>query len=167
MKKNLLIACVIFLSLANSCFACGCCPKGTFTACNEQKACQNVFALIALDLSFLSPRATAADVHIGKPKRCCFPWMHKCCPQPCAQPCMPQCCPSVPQCCPCPSAPGCGVKSMGSEDDDDLEASAQTKQEEIIPVANKQEKEEIKQPSDNPKSKTSWLRINFLRNSKK
>lgn len=165
MKNNFLIVAVIFLSLANSCFACGCCPKGSFSACNEQKACQNVFALIAIDLSFLSPRATAADVHIGKPKRCCFPWMHKCCPPPCAQPCAPQCCPCAPQCCPCPS--GCGTKSMGPEDEDDLEASADTKQGEIIPVANIQSKEEIKQSNDSPKSKMKWFKINFFHHSKK
>lgn len=165
MRKFFLIAFVIFLSFADSCFACGCCPKGTFTACNEQKACQNVFALIALDLSFLSPRATAADVHIGKPKRCCFPWMHKCCPQPCAQPCMPQCCPSASQCCPCtPQPPNCRTQSMLQDEDEDAMSSADTEKDGIIPVANKQE---VKQSGEKPKNKTSWVKINFFRHLKK
>lgn len=165
MRKIFLIVLVIFLSLAESCFACGGCPKGTFTACNEQKACQNVFALIALDLSFLSPRATAADVHIGKPKRCCFPWVHKCCPQPCAQPCMPQCCPSTPQCCPyAPQAPNCRTQSMLQDDDEDSMSSADTEKDGIIPVANKQE---VKKADEKSKPKTNWVKINFCRHSKK
>lgn len=161
--KNLLIVFVIFLSLVDSCFACGCCPKGTFSACNEQKACQNVFALIALDLSFLSPRATAADVHIGKPKKCCFPWFHKCCPQPCAQPCMPQCCPSTPQCCPC-QPPNCRTQSMLPDDDEDSISSADNEKSGIISVSNKQE---VKQAGEKPKNKINWCKINFLKHSKK
>lgn len=157
MKKLFLLALIGVLSCFNMCFACGCCPKGSFSACNEQKACQNVFALIAIDLSFLSPRATAADVHIGKPKRCCLPWMHKCCPPTCAQPCMPQYCPTTPQC--CPHSPGCEAKSMGPEDEDDLEASSEIKLRGIIPVANKQE---AKQPNETSKNKTSWFKINLL-----
>lgn len=164
MKKNLLIICVIFLSLVESCFACGCCPKDAFAVGNGQKACQNVFALIAIDLSFLSPRATAADVHIGKPKKGCFPWFHKCCPQACAQPCQPSCCPSAPQCCPCPQPPNCRTQSMLQDDDEDSMSSADTKEDGIISVANKQE---IKPSEEKPKNKTSWVKINFFRHSNK
>lgn len=103
MRKNLLLVLILFLSLANASFAC-CCQHG-FTATNGQKACQNVFAFFAIDFSFLSPRATAADVHV-----CAKHGFHKYCP-PCNSGCCPDsnCCPCMPQCCPCqpPCQPQC------------------------------------------------------------
>lgn len=101
MRKNFLLVLILFLSLANTSFAC-CCQRG-FTATNGQKACQNVFSFFAIDFSFLSPRATAADVHVcGKPefRKCCPPCNSECCPEPQCCPCMPDCCPCQPQCCP-------------------------------------------------------------------
>lgn len=117
MRKNLLLVLILFLSLANASFAC-CCQHG-FTATNGQKACQNVFAFFAIDFSFLSPRATAADVHVCGFKhgfhKCCNPCNTECCPEPQCCPCMPQCCPCPPQCCPsqcCPtSQPKCSPYS--------------------------------------------------------
>lgn len=102
MRKNLLLGLILFLSLANASFACGC-QRG-FTATNGQKACQNIFAFFAIDFSFLSPRATAADVHVcGKHgfHKCCPPCSSECCPDSNCCPCVPECCPCQPQCSPC------------------------------------------------------------------
>lgn len=112
MRKNLLLGLILFLSLANASFAC-CCQHG-FTATNGQKACQNVFSFLAIDFSFLSPRATAADVHVNGFKhgfrRCCNPCNSDCCPESQCCPCAPECCPCQPQCCPPQCSPNCQPK---------------------------------------------------------
>lgn len=113
MKKNFLIGLVLCLSLCSQAFACGCGCKGTnsLATSNNQKACKNVVSFMFIDFSFLSPKANAADVSLGMPKRCTS-WMHKCStnqccadecsvPQDCPQSCAPQCCPCAPQCSDC------------------------------------------------------------------
>lgn len=62
MKKNLLIVLCLFLSLSSIAFAADTKIQPTETEV-KQKACQNVFSLINIDLSFMSPRATVADVN--------------------------------------------------------------------------------------------------------
>lgn len=181
MKKRFIIGLIVFLSLSGASFAdcCKCSPSGNS---NCQKACQTIFSFLAIDLSILSPRATAADVHVCSPKGL-MPWKHHCCrPQCCPQQtcvpaCQPQCCPSPPQCCPCaPQCPDCRKQSIAPSDDyDDLqamldaddnqEAMVPTKdnQDGIIPVCNKQES---KSPCQTPQSKTSLFRIDLFRTFK-
>lgn len=63
MKKNLLIAAVLFLSLSGNAF----CAEAQFPTTQSdihQKACQNVFSFINIDLSLMSPRGTMADSKI-------------------------------------------------------------------------------------------------------
>lgn len=101
MKKRFLIGLIVFLSLSGATFA-ECCRNSPSGNSNCQKACQNVISLFAIDFSFLSPRATAADVHVCPPKHCCM-HQHPCCmPQcPCCEPQPPCCEPACqPQCCP-------------------------------------------------------------------
>lgn len=127
MKKNLLIVLLMFFVLSNASFACCCKDSGSLVACKNQKACQTIFSFIAIDFSFLSPRATAADVHICAPNKCCMPQNPEPnCPQCC--PCPPQnCVPTCPQCCPCaPQCSPCQKRSM---------KSSNNKQDEIIPVS--------------------------------
>lgn len=61
MKKNLLITLCLLLSLSSVAFAADTKIQPTETEI-KQKACQNVFSLINIDLSFMSPRAAIADV---------------------------------------------------------------------------------------------------------
>lgn len=62
MKKNLLIALCLLLSLNSIALASDTKIQPTETEV-KQKACQNVFSLINIDLSFMSPRAAVADVN--------------------------------------------------------------------------------------------------------
>lgn len=126
-----------------------CAPSGIS---NLQKACQNVVSFITIDFSFLSPRATAADVNVGPCKH--FP---RCCqPQDCTCPCGPQCCPCTPQCCPCaPQCPGCRQQSMAPNND--KQAEIQTS---IIPVCNKQVNNK---PCCVPQNKPSLFRVDLFR----
>lgn len=163
MKKKLLLVLTVFLIFSNASFACcKCCPQG-LTAANGQKACQNVFSFLTIDFSFLSPRATAADVHVGKPKCCrchtCAPDCQQTCPcQPqCCPPCQTQYCPCPPQCCPCqpkccPCNPQCPKQSMAPDDKKE------------IPVSNKQVTNKPCCP--NPKDKKSMFRLDLFRTFK-
>lgn len=63
MKKNLLIAAVLFLSLSGNAF-CAEAQLPTTQSDIHQKACQNVFSFINIDLSLMSPRGTMADSKI-------------------------------------------------------------------------------------------------------
>ncbi len=62
MKKNLLVTLCLLLSLSSVAFAADTKIQPTETEI-KQKACQNVFSLINIDLSFMSPRAAVADVN--------------------------------------------------------------------------------------------------------
>lgn len=66
MKKNLLVVLCLFLSLNSTAFAAGTKTQNMESEV-KQKACQNVFSLINIDLSFLSPRAAVADVNTLPP----------------------------------------------------------------------------------------------------
>lgn len=67
MKKSLLIFVCLFLSLSSSAFSME--SQGSTTQSDvHQKACQNVFSLINLDLSFMSPRAAVSDVSVSDQK---------------------------------------------------------------------------------------------------
>lgn len=141
MKKIFLIGLIMFLSLGGTSFACGCknSPSGNS---NCQKACQNIFSFIALDLSILSPRATAADVHTCMPKNCCAPQAPCCIPQ---NPCCPK------------------QSMVPSDDNAETIITADDKQDAIIPVANKQE---LKQPCINQQNKKSLFRVDLFRTFK-
>lgn len=62
MKKNLLVAACLFFAVSGQAFAAQSqnMPQEMEL---KQKACQNVFSLINIDLSLMSPRGTAADVN--------------------------------------------------------------------------------------------------------
>ena len=67
MKKRFLIIVCLFLSLANNTFA----AQGqseTMPTEIKQKACQNIFSFINIDLSVMSPRGSATDVNISDVK---------------------------------------------------------------------------------------------------
>lgn len=66
MKKNLLVTLCLLLSLSSVAFAADTKIQPTETEV-KQKACQNVFSLINIDLSFMSPRAAVADVNTPPP----------------------------------------------------------------------------------------------------
>jgi len=66
MKKNLLIVVGIFLILAAPVLATEIQNSPT-NAEVKQKACQNIFSLINIDLSVMSPRASVADVSVADP----------------------------------------------------------------------------------------------------
>lgn len=66
MKKNFLITLCLLLSLSSVAFAADTKIQPTETEV-KQKACQNVFSLINIDLSFMSPRAAVADVNTPQP----------------------------------------------------------------------------------------------------
>lgn len=66
MKKNLLIALCMFLSLAGKTMA-ATAPTQQEIPEIKQKACQNVFSFINVDLSVMSPRAAASDVSVVAP----------------------------------------------------------------------------------------------------
>lgn len=175
MQKQLLIVLVLFLSLYSPGFACGC--HGTTTSLatsNNQKACKNVVSFIYIDFSFLSPKATAADLNIGcKPKLRGYCWTHKCstpqccadeccsdecCPmQVCPQPCIPQCCPCAPQC------PNCRTKSMTSDENEQKIVTQDAEQDVVLPVSYKQE---TKQQTVKQKIKANIFRINPFRHLK-
>lgn len=70
MKKNLLVTLCLLLSLSSVAFAADTKIQPTETEI-KQKACQNVFSLINIDLSFMSPRAAVADVNT--PPSCPMP----------------------------------------------------------------------------------------------
>lgn len=145
MKKIFLIGLIMFLSLTGTSFAC-CCKNSPSNNSNCQKACQNIFSFIALDLSILSPRATAADVHTCMPKNCCAPQVPCCAPQP------PCCVPQSPCCCP--------KQSMVPEDKKETVLSADDKPSGIIPVTNKQ----LSNCScPNSQDKKSFFRIDLFR----
>lgn len=171
MKKQLLITLVLFLSFCSPAFACGC--HGTTTSLatsNNQKACKNVVSFIYIDFSFLSPKATAADLNVNcKPKLRGYSWMRKCStPQCCADECyIPQCCPATcpqtfaPQCCPCaPQCPNCKTKSMAPDENKQEIVSQDIEQDGVIPVTYKQV---TKQQTVKPKTKTNSNRINLFR----
>jgi len=64
MKKNLLIVACLILGLGAQAFSAEVQNSPTNTEI-EQKACQNVFSFINIDLSVASPRATVSDVSIS------------------------------------------------------------------------------------------------------
>jgi len=66
MKKNLLLAC-LFLTLAAPAFAAEA-QNAPSNAEIKQKACQNVFSFINIDLSVMSPRAAVSDVSVTDPQ---------------------------------------------------------------------------------------------------
>lgn len=66
MKKNFLITLCLLLSLSSVAFAADTKLQPQDTEI-KQKACQNVFSLINIDLSFMSPRAAVADVNAPTP----------------------------------------------------------------------------------------------------
>lgn len=66
MKKNLLIVLCLFLSLAGKSMA-ATAPTPQEMPEIKQKACQNVFSFINIDLSLMSPRAAASDVSVVAP----------------------------------------------------------------------------------------------------
>lgn len=144
MKKIILIGLIVFLSFTGKSFAC-CCKNSPSNNSNCQKACQNIFSFIALDLSILSPRATAADVHTCMPKNCCAP-QAPCC-TPCCTPQVPCCTPQT-QCCP--------KQSLAPDDKNEIMATAKDENSAIIPVSNKQ-------PCANPQNKKSLFRIDLFR----
>lgn len=97
MKKNLLIIACLFLCLSNQVFA-GEMQNAPSNAEIKQKACQNVFSFINIDLSLMSPRGTAADVNVvnsantnsmdKKPMEPIVPISNKqCAKQPCESGC--------------------------------------------------------------------------------
>lgn len=188
MKKNLLIGLIMLFCLANASFA-GCCPQG-LTATNGQKACQTVFSFLAIDFSFLSPRATAADVHVCSPKHgmhrfcqcpaCCPD--SQCCPECQCCPCQPQCCPNHSQYCPCqpqccPSCqpqccPQCNRQSMAPATDE-KEMPVNTKQPAVsdddkkeIPISNKQINNKPSSNNNCPQSQKSMFRLDLFRTFK-
>ena len=61
MKKKLLILACLFLSIAGRTIAAEVQNPQTNTDV-KQKACQNVFSLVNIDLSVMSPRAMGADI---------------------------------------------------------------------------------------------------------
>lgn len=144
MKKIFLIGLVVFLSFVNASFAC-CCKNSPTGNSNCQKACHNIFSLIAIDLSLLSPRAAAADIDTCMPKNCCVP-------APCCTPQTPCCVPQNPCCCP--------KQSMMPDDDKQEAMITASDEQKIIPVCNKQ-------PSNNSctnsKDKKSFFRVNGFR----
>lgn len=163
MKKIFLIGLFLFLSTYSQTFACGTNASTSQAISNNQKACKNVVSFIFIDFSFLSPRATAADINAGTPKHC-MPWMNKCCTPQCStyEGCPPQCykmqtCPQTcaPQCCPCtPKCPDCRTQSMVPDD---------IKKDGLIPVTYIKGAE---QQCANPKNKTSMFRIDLFRHFK-
>lgn len=179
MKKNLLIGLIVFLSMVNTSFA-NCCPQG-LTATNGQKACQNIFAFFAIDFSFLSPRATAADVHVcGKHRfnKCCNPCESQCDPDSQCCPCPPQCPPCQPQCCPscqpkyCPCPPQYNRQSMVPTTDKkeipvcNKKTTVSEENKNEIPISNKQI---TKKPGANhvsPKNQKSMFRLDLFRTFK-
>lgn len=161
MKKQLLLVLVLFLSLYSPSFACGCHGGTTSLATsNNQKACKNVVSFIYIDFSFLSPKATAADLNLGcKPKLRGHSWIHKCStPQCCADECSTdECCPQtcIPQCIPCvPQHPSCNTKSMSPDENQHSIVTKDAEQDGIIPVSYKQ------------KNKANIFRINPFRHLK-
>lgn len=66
MKKKLLVTLCLLMSLNSIAFAADTKIQPTETDV-KQKACQNVFSLINIDLSFMSPRAAVADVNTPPP----------------------------------------------------------------------------------------------------
>lgn len=75
MRKIFLIALITFVGFTSQSFTeAKCCSTTTVSPSICQKACHNIFSVIALDLSILSPRAAAADIHTCMPKfPCCCP----------------------------------------------------------------------------------------------
>ena len=68
MKEKLLLLC-LFLTMSTGAFAAQ--PQNAPQEMEvKQKACQNVFSLVNIDLSFMSPRGTAADVSMSAPPPC-------------------------------------------------------------------------------------------------
>lgn len=169
MQKKFFITGIIFLTFACATFACCCNDKKTFAASNKQKACQNIFSFITIDLSIFSPRATAADVHVGTPNQF-MPCGCNCCTQPiCAQPCTPQCCPCIPQCCPripqcCPCNPQYHQSMSPDDTKKELTAVNKDTKGEIIPVSDKQE---LKEPETVIIKRKSLFRIGIFNPFKK
>lgn len=66
MKKKLLLVAILFLSMTGTVFSAETqnTLKPPIQSSLHQKACQNVFSFINIDLSLMSPRGTAADVSI-------------------------------------------------------------------------------------------------------
>lgn len=146
MKKAFLIGLIVFLTFSNVSFACGCKKNSPSGNSNCQKACQTIFSLIALDLSFLSPRATAADVHTCMPKNCCI---HK---TPCYVPNHPFCMPQN-NCCP--------KQSMAPADEEqEAMTPPNNKENAVIPVAYKQPSNKV---CRNSQDKKSFFRVDLFR----
>lgn len=68
MKKRILVTVFLFLSLAGQAFSAEVQSKQTNNSDINQKACQNVFSFINIDLSVMSPRAAAADISVTDAK---------------------------------------------------------------------------------------------------
>lgn len=71
MKNYVLIVLIMFLSFTNSSASAECRGTSNFSGSVCQRACQNVFSLINLDVSLLSPRASISGLHIMGPKTTC------------------------------------------------------------------------------------------------
>jgi hypothetical protein len=69
MKKKLLVTLCLLLSLNGVAF-CAEAKNQSMESEVKQKACQNVFSLINIDLSLFSPRAAVADVNVPNPQPC-------------------------------------------------------------------------------------------------
>lgn len=67
MKKILLIVMCLFLSFTGRAFAADL-KNAPEDFDLKQKACQNIFSFINIDLSFMSPRAAVADVSVPDAK---------------------------------------------------------------------------------------------------
>lgn len=67
MKKNLLIVICLFLSFAGRAFSTEI-QNSPMQSDIKQKACQNIFSLINIDLSVMSPRAAVTDVSVPDSK---------------------------------------------------------------------------------------------------
>lgn len=67
MKKNLLLVLCLFLVMSGKAFSAEIKNQPQEMEV-RQKACQNVFSLINIDLSLMSPRAAVADVSVPDPK---------------------------------------------------------------------------------------------------
>lgn len=170
MKKQLLIVLIIILTFYSPTFACGCHDGTTSLATsNNQKACKNVVSFIFIDFSFLSPKATAADLNVGcKPKLRGHFWMHKCSTNQCCADefCTDECCPQtcIPQGCTCtPQCPNCKIKSMCPDESRQKIVTQDTEQDEVIPVSYRQK---IEKQTAKQSNKTNMFRIDLFRHFK-
>lgn len=79
MRKRILIGLfaglITYLSCSSITFAAPCNASTKLMTAITQKACKNIVSLISIDLSLLSPKAAAADVHTCA----CMPKANNCC----------------------------------------------------------------------------------------